>query len=81
MKKLTLEQLIEIGKSAPRDGDFGLKEAKDEIKFSVELSKRHGHQRSLYEMLGEYVERANNKDTVYNAVMVCACWELINEIE
>ena len=80
MKKLTLEQLIEIGKSAPRDGEFGLKEAKDEITFSIELCKRHGHQRSLYEMLGEYVERANNKDIVYNATMVYACWELINEL-
>lgn len=81
MKRLTLEQLIEIGKSAPRDGDFGIKEAKDEIKFLAEMHKRSGHQRSLYEMLGEYVEKANDKDIVSNARMVCACWELINGIE
>ena len=81
MKKLTLEQLIEIGKSAPQDGENGVKEAKNEIKFSVELCKRHGQPRSLYEMLGEYADRANKNDIIYNSVMVYACWELINEIE
>lgn len=80
MKKLTLEQLIEIGRSAPKDGEFGLKEAKEEIKFLVEMSKRGGHERSLYEILGEYVERANTKDIVSNATMVYACWEVINDI-
>ena len=80
MKKLTLEQLIEIGKSAPRNGELGIASCKEEIKFFLEMCKRHGIERNLYELLGVYVERAN-KDVGFNATMVCACWELINGIE
>ena len=32
MRKLTLEQLIEIGKNAPRNGDFGITSCKKSIK-------------------------------------------------
>lgn len=80
MKKLTLEQLIEIGKSAPRDGEVGINSCKEEIKFFLDMCKRHGKKHSLYELLGVYVERANT-DVFFNATMVYACWELINEIE
>lgn len=79
MKKLTLEQLIEIGKSAPRDGEIGVEACKKEIKFFIEMCKRHGKERNLFELLGVYVERANS-DVFFNATMVYACWELINEI-
>ena len=79
MKKLTLEQLIEVGKSAPREGAFGIEACKEEIKFFLEMCKRHGKSRSLYELLWIYVERANT-DVFFNATMVYACWELINEI-
>ena len=79
MRKLTLEQLIEIGKTAPRNGNFGITSCKEEIKFFIEMCKRHGKERNLYELLGIYVERANN-DVFFNATMVYACWELINEI-
>ena len=79
MRKLTLEQLIEIGKGAPRDGNFGINSCKKEIQFFIDMCKRHGKERSLYEMLGVYVERANT-DVFFNATMVYACWELINEV-
>ena len=78
MKKLTLEQLLEVGKKAPLDGEFGIKACKKSIKDFIEMCKRHGKEKSLYELLGVYVERANKKDKFYNATMVYACWELIN---
>ena len=78
MEKLTLKQLLEIGKTAPQNGKFGLNECKEEIKFFLEMCKRQGKERNLYELLGIYVERANT-DTFFNATMVYACWELINE--
>lgn len=80
MKQLTLEQLLEIGKSAPRDGENGIKSCKKEIKFFVEMCKRHGKDKNLFELLGVYVERANT-DVSFYAPMVYACWELINGIE
>ena len=78
MRKLTLEQLIEIGRNAPRNGEFGITACKKEIKFFIEMSKRQGKEKSLYELLEVYVERANT-DAFFNAIMVYACWELINE--
>lgn len=80
MKKLTLEQLIEIGKSAPLDGEYGLKACKEEVKWLLETSKKNGKEKSLYELLGVYVERANS-DILFNSTMVYACWELINGID
>lgn len=77
MKKLTLEQLLEVGKKAPLNGEFGITACKEEIKFFLEMCKRQGKERSLYELLGVYVDRAN-KDKFYYATMVFACWELIN---
>lgn len=78
MRKLTLEQLIEIGRNAPRNGDFGITSCKKSIKDFIEMCKGHGNEKSLYELLGVYVERANT-DAFFNAIMVYACWELINE--
>lgn len=80
MKRLTLEQLIEAGKSVPRDGETGINSCKREITFFIEMCKRHGKERSLFELLGIYYERANT-DVFFNATMVYACWELINGIE
>lgn len=76
MKK-NLKQLLEIGKNAPLNGKFGITACKKEIKFFLEMCKRHGKEKSLYELLGVYVERAK-ADELYNATMVYACWELIN---
>lgn len=80
MKKLTLEQLIEVGKGAPHDGEFGLTACKEEIKFLLEIYKRHCKERSLYALLAIYVDRANadTNDLLYHATMVYACWQLIN---
>lgn len=80
MNKLNLEQLLEVGKSAPRDGENGINSCKKEIEFFLEMCKRHGKERSLYELLGVYVERAQT-DVLFNATMVYACWELINGVE
>lgn len=78
MKKITLEQLLEAGKNAPRNGEFGITSCKKSIKAFIEMRKRQGKEMSLYELLGVYVERAKTIDEVYNATMVYACWELIN---
>lgn len=73
MKK-TLEQILESEKkNRTESGSFGIKACKESIEFNV----KYGH-KSLYELLGEYVERANN-DIFFNKAMILACWELINE--
>ena len=77
MKKMTLEQLLEVGKRAPLDGKSGLIACREEIKFFIDMCKRQGIEKSLYELLGVYVERANT-DAFFNATMVYACWQLIN---
>lgn len=76
MKK-NLAQLLEIGKNAPLNGEFGIKACKKSIKEFIEMCKRHGKEKSLYQLLEVYVERAQ-ADELYNATMVYACWELIN---
>lgn len=78
MKKLTLEQLIEVGKCAHIDGEFGLKECKEEIVRYVEMCKRNGNEKSLYELLEIEVDRANTSDIIYHATNVYAYWQLIN---
>ena len=80
MKKITLEQLLEAGKRAHRDGEDGIMSLKKEIQFFLEMSKRQGKKRDLYELLGVYVKRAQT-DVSFYAKMVYACWELINKIE
>lgn len=77
MKNLTLEQLLEVGKNAPYDGEFGIKACKKSIKEFIEMCKRYGKECSLYDLLQVYAERAN-KDLLFNATMVYACWQLIN---
>lgn len=79
MKKLTLKQLLEIGKRAPVDGDFGIKECKEEIVRFLEMCKDYGEEKSLYKLLEIYVDRANTNDLIYHATNVYACWQLINE--
>ena len=44
---------------------------------TVEFAKKYFN-KSYYELLEEYVERAN-KEFGFNKAMVLACWELINE--
>ena len=80
MKKFTLEQLIEVGKSAPRKGEFGIDSCKREIRRFIEMGKQKFNiDHNLYELLGIYVERVKD-DVIYGATMVYACWELINEL-
>lgn len=74
MEKRTLAQII--AKETERrceGGMFGIAACKDSIKFEVEYFKK-----SLYQLLEEYVERAN-EDICFNRAMILACWELINE--
>lgn len=74
MKKSTLEQIIEREKKSRHEGgSFGITACKESIKFDVEFFKR-----DLYDLLKEYVQRAN-EDIFFNRAMVLACWELINE--
>ena len=71
---MTLEQIIEKEKThRSASGMFGIDACKDAIRFDVKLRKC-----SLYEMLGKYVQMAND-DVFFNRAMVLACWELINK--
>lgn len=75
MKKRTLEQIIEVEREhRTESGSFGIRACKDSILASVKYTNK-----SLYQLLGEYVERANC-DLFFNRAMVLACWELINEV-
>lgn len=74
MKKRTLEEIIKREQEVRTEsGTFGVNACKESIKMSVELFNK-----SLFELLGEYYERANT-DVFFNKAMVLACWELINE--
>lgn len=71
----TLEQIIKKEREHRIEkGDFGINACKESIRFDVEF-----HKVSLYTLLEEYVEKANN-DIFFNKAMVLACWELINGI-
>lgn len=71
---MTLEQIIEKENAHRSEGGmFGITACKEAIQFDVKLRKC-----SLYEMLGKYVQMAND-DHFFNRAMVLACWELINE--
>lgn len=80
----TLEQIIEKeNKTRKESGAFGIKACKesiiDHINFNKEMNEKYKSNLpvSLYVLLEEYVERANN-DIFFNDAMVLACWELIN---
>lgn len=70
----TLEQILEHEKKIRKeDGDFGINACKEFIN-DIEITLNH---KSLYQVLEEYVEKAN-KDIMFNKRMILACWELIN---
>lgn len=77
----TLEQILEKTKNAPRGGDFGLDACIESVERQVtyeELErKKMSRDEALYELLGEYVGRANT-DIFFNDVMVRGVWEVIN---
>lgn len=69
----TLEEIInDERKLRHENGDYGINACKKSIKWDVE----HLH-KNLYQLLGEFVERANH-DIFFNRAMILACWELIN---
>ena len=72
---MTLQQIIvREQERRTESGAFGIAACKEFIRdFEVELRGK-----SLYAVLGEYVEQAN-ADPFFNKRMVLACWELINE--
>ena len=84
----TLEQILEYEKAhRHEDGEFGIKDCKDHIKWEVgyrtkkEIANRELNGYTiLFDLLGEYLERAQN-DVFFNTAMILACWELINEIK
>ena len=74
MEKVTLAQIIEKETARRTEGGaFGIAACKRSIMFDVDFFKK-----DLYELLKEYVQRAN-EDIFFNRAMVLACWELINE--
>ena len=74
MTKRTLEEIIASEKEKRHEfGDFGIEACKESIEMNAKYFNK-----SLFELLGEYYERAN-KDVFFNKAMILACWELINE--
>lgn len=70
----TLAQILDYEKKKRHErGDFGVTACKDAIKSTIKYSGK-----SLYQLLEEYVKRAN-EDIFFNKTMILACWELINE--
>ena len=71
---MTLQQILEKEKQYRCEGGaFGIDACKEQIEWEVEHFKK-----SLFELLEEYVERANI-DVFFNRAMILACWELINK--
>ena len=71
----TLEQILnQEKKNRHENGQFGVKACKEFIE-DIEVKLCH---KSLYQVLEEYVKRAN-EDIFFNTRMVLACWELINQ--
>jgi hypothetical protein len=71
---MTLEQILEKEKqNRCEGGQFGIKACKECIEFEA-----HYYNKSLYQLLGEYVEKAKT-DIFFNRRMILACWELINK--
>lgn len=71
---MTLKQILEKQeKRRNENGDYGITACKESIKQQMEWDNK-----SLYQLLEEFVERAN-KDIFFNNAMVLACWEMINE--
>lgn len=81
----TLEQILEYQKKVRcEEGDFGIKACKEHIKYEVgyRTKKRIASEELngytiLFELMSEYLERAQN-DVFFNNAMILACWELIN---
>ena len=72
---MTLKQIIEKEEANRTEkGAFGVKACKEHIE-EIEIALFH---KNLYELLEEYVKRAN-EDIFFNRAMVLACWEMINE--
>lgn len=70
----TLEEIIkEEQERRNESGKFRIEECK-----KVVLSEFEHTQKSLYQLLGEYVD-LSNEDPFFNRAMVLACWELINK--
>ena len=71
--KRTLEEILQDEKAkAHYQGEYGLDACKQSILDHMEYQHK-----SLFQLLEEYLTRAN-KDIFFNNAMVLACWELIN---
>lgn len=70
----TLEEILEHEKQhRTASGMYGVDACKESIIWRVK-----NYNKSLYELLEEYVNNAN-ESIFFNKAMVLACWELINE--
>lgn len=71
---ITLEQILTKEKARRYEGGkFGINACKECIEMDVKF-----YNKTLYQLLEEYVDRAN-KDMFFNRAMILACWELINK--
>ena len=84
----TLEEILSKEKEHRcENGIFGITACKESIKAEVNFrTKKEIVNRELngytilFDLLGEYLERAQN-DVFFNNAMILACWEMINEIK
>ena len=80
-KKKTLQEILEYENEHRHEGgDFGIKACKESINSALTIDHKYGGTKTLYNLLEEYVQRAN-EEIFFNNAMVLACWELINGIE
>lgn len=80
-KRKTLQEILEHENRHRREGGvFGIKACKESIISAIEIDHKYGGNKTLYSLLEEYVQRAN-EEIFFNDAMVLACWELINGIE
>lgn len=78
--KKTLQEILDYEKAhRHEDGMFGITECKESIRSALAIDHKYGGAKTLYSLLEEYVQRAN-EERFFNNAMVLACWELINGI-
>ena len=79
--KKTLQEILDKEKEhRHEDGTFGINACKEAIESALHIDHKYGGNKTLYTLLEEYVQRAN-EEIFFNNAMVLACWELINGIK
>lgn len=77
--KKTLQEILDYERAhRHEDGTFGIAACKEAIQSALAIDHKYGGNKTLYTLLEEYMQRAN-EEIFFNNAMVLACWELINE--